>query len=147
MGEHVLEGYQPQHGLLGHLVRQTVGDAVEGNHSFSLLDLGSLVSWGVLRKHRLENFIFNTLVFPQNYRYLYLRPHQFALILNDGHNLRHGLLQILVLVPFPLDILVVIVQGVSGSLLTPSASDIGGDWKTKIVFKRFLNSTKSIILV
>ena len=54
MRENVLQGDQPEHRLLGHLVSQTVGDAVEGDHSFPLLDLGSLVPWGVLRKHRLK---------------------------------------------------------------------------------------------
>ena len=81
-------------------------------------------------------FLFSKLLIgwldKDKYRH-YLRSHQFALILNVGDYLGHSLLQIFVLIPFPLHILMVIVQTICGSLLTPSASHIGGDWKYFVI--------------
>ena len=107
VGEDVLEGNQPQHGLLGHFVRQAVGNAVESDHSFPLLDLGRLVPRSMFREHRLG-------------------PQHLVLILNDSHDLCHCLLETLVLKSLPLNVLMVLVKTIGWSLLTRSA-DITGD--------------------
>ena len=54
MREDVLESNQPQHRLLGDFLRQRIGHAVELDHAFLLLQLGSLVTWRVLRQNGLQ---------------------------------------------------------------------------------------------
>merc|ERR1719312_34889 len=121
MGEHILKGDQPEHRLLGHLVSQTVSDAVEADHSLPLLYLGRLIPGRVLREHGLG-------------------PQHLVLILDTCHDLRHCLLQTLLLITFPLSILMILVKQVSRPLLTPGAPVTAGrvHMRRRILFKLWI---------